>query len=214
MRLALLHHHGLALAAVTFPPGYRVYTRQYPNSSSVLVDSVPAGTLQYDLTGLANASSRWAHVRAVSSCNVEDNEPLNSRKLLRVAIDDDGDLIAPVPNKPVGLTLIRTSGGGVTARWQYIDHGQRIAPSVFNVYVAGGVNVFDFSTPTHTVSYTGGSRFSQALGTFAHDTKVRVVVRARSAANNAETNVDVATVIADALAPDAVDSINVEVEAE
>ncbi len=212
MRLLLLNHQGLALAAVVFPPGYRIYTRTNRDAPSVLLASVPAGTASYDMTGLANGSIRYAHVKAVSACDVEDDDAVGKRKLVRVEIDDNGDLVGAVPNRPIQLRLERLASGRIVAEWTYHDAGQSIEPSAFNVYVATGSSAFDFDTPTHTVSYLKGKQsFSQDLGTFADGTQVRVVVRARSSANNEESNQVTATATSDATAPDAPSSLTVQV---
>ena len=79
--------------------------------------------------------------------------------------------------------------------------------------MATGATPIDFTTVSATSS-GGGRPVSQALGTFAHGTTVRAVVRAVSADGDEEAITIEASVVADALAPEAVASLSVEVTAQ
>lgn len=190
--------------------GYNIYKRLLPDAESVFVAFVPAGTELYDATGFSAGSEQWFHVKAISQCDVEDDEPV---RLRRVAFDALGNLILAVPNAPVGLALECGAAGLVTASWSYIDNNQEAAPVRFNVYVATGSNAFNFASPTAQVSFVQRYRYSASLGTFAHLTTVRVIVRAEAAGSAEEKNLTEVVTLADALAPDPALALEVEVTA-
>lgn len=194
------------------PGEYRIYrhaTRDAAQSDATLVATVPAGSLQHDLTGLASGLVAWYSVRAVSAGGVEQAEPA---RRVRVAIDDAGNLIAATPNPPIAPTLIRRSGGAMRVAWSYLPHGQAAVPATFYVYV--GVNgLVDLTTPAASVAYRAGARrFVAELGPYSHGDRIRVVVRAAAAGGAEETNVAEAAAMALATAPLAPESIAAEVD--
>lgn len=185
--------------------------RRVSGGDDVVSAVLEPGTIQASLTGVDNSDEDY-YVRVYNRCNLPDQDPIEL-DLKRVAFDNDGDLILPVPPAPTGLSLVAGPGGLVTAKWVKLNRRGRTNAQSFNVYFATGATPIDFTTVSATSS-GGGRPVSQALGTFAHGTTVRVVVRAVSADGTEETNTIEASVVADAQAPDAVASLSVEVTAQ
>ena len=185
--------------------------RRVNGSDDVLAATTEPGTTQATLTGADNSDEDY-YVRVYNCRNLADQDPIEL-DLKRVAFDDNGDLILPVPPAPTGLSLVAGPGGLVTANWVTLNRRGRITAQRFTVYVATGATPIDFTTVSATSS-GGGRPVSQALGTFAHGTTVRAVVRAVSADGDEEANTIEASVVADALAPEAVASLSVEVTAQ
>lgn len=178
-------------------PGYEIWTRATRSAASTFVDAVPDDTLSYTLTGLTADSVGYYHIEAVNGCNVRSVLSPSSR-LRRVAMDGDNQLIAPAPNAPFAIVLTLGAGGAVAATWQHNNTNAEATAAGFNIYVATGVDAFDYDTVDHAVA---SSVRSQALGTFANATVVRVVIRARTSGGVEETNTTEATTTADAAAP-------------
>jgi len=199
-----------AVGAALPEAGYNVYKRLLPDAESVFVAFVPAGTEEYVATGFSAGSEQWFFVKAVSRCDVEDDEPI---RLRRVAFDSLGNLILAVPNAPIGLSLECGAAGAITASFSYITNNQEAEPVRFNVYVATGSSAFNFASPTAQVTYTQRYRYSASLGTFADLTTMRVIVRAEAAGPAEEKNLNEVTAIADAAAPDPALALEVEVTA-
>lgn len=191
---------------------YRIYSRpqiEDLGNDTLLATIARDGSEEYEYTVTGDpGSEQWVYVRAVNRLGKEDTEPVRP-KLRRIKFDDAGNFIAPAPNVPDSLELTVGAGGLVTASWHYTDTYQEVAPAAFNVYVAEDDDAIDFDTPTYTTA--NARTTTQSLGTFDHDTVVRVVVRAISAAGGETSNTDETTAIADALAPDAPGGLTVEV---
>ncbi|MEM6392502.1 MAG: hypothetical protein AAF797_06995 [Planctomycetota bacterium] len=157
----------------------------------------PGVAISQVVTGTPN-SEAFYWVRVVNRCGTPDADAV-ARRLRRVAFDDQGELILPVPNAPRALALSLYAGGGVRARWRYVGTFEETPPAGFLVYVATGSTPHDFNAPAHTV---GAARSGiQDLGTFPDGTVVRVVVRSRSAEGAIEDNTVEVTTVADATAP-------------
>ena len=177
----LRHADGQLLAAVL------------PGSSSAVVTG-PSG------------STAEVFVRVFNRVNLpdHDNELFDLR---RIAFDDQGDLLQPAPAPPRNLQLTPGPGGRITATWQHrgATFGGLPAPAEFRVYTAVAPASIDYAAAGLTVAappYAGST--SADLGTFAHGSQVRVVVRAATAAELGgveDTNTDEAVAIADATAP-------------
>lgn len=187
--------------------GYNVYRRALIDGADEFIAFVPAGTEQFLATGLPD-SEQWFHVKALTRCGVEDIEPV---RIKRVAFDADGNLILPVPNAPIGLTVVCGASGAMSARWMYIPNSQGAAPALFNVYVGTDEDDVDLLDPVETVAYSGSRVFTASLGTFDHGTVVHVIVRAEAASGAEERNVTTASGIADAEAPTPATALDVEV---
>ena len=192
--------------------GYNVYTRGVPTGADTLIAVAPAGDTSVDLIGYAAGSERHVRVTAVSRVGVESADAV----VLRRAAFDSGNTVVPVvPNAPVASQLERSSAGAVAVRWTYLPAGHAIAPATFRVYVTQGESLaFTFGTPQYTVSYANRHSFTQSLGTFAHGTKVNVIVRSVSAAGSEESNWTIVSAVADAMAPEAPTSLSVGASAE
>lgn len=195
---------------------YRLYRLADPDddpASAELVAELAPGIDQVTIEGEPD-SEAWYFPRAVSRLGREDDEPVMS-KLKRIAFDAAGELIEPVPNAPIGLVVEQLAGGAMRAAWSYESYRQAIAPAIFNVYVATAATPIDFdAAPAHQVSATGRRRYTADLGTFGHDTLVRIVVRAASATGAEEPNTTEAEATADAEAPAAPNAITTEVETQ
>ena len=207
-----LHHRptryrprGLRLADVR---GHRVYARPTPDGADTLLAHLQPGDNSYTVIGDPN-SVRFVHVRAVSRLGVEDTAPAASR-LRRVAFDAAGNLVPPVPNPPYALTLSPRGGGEIVASWGYRLDGQEAPPASFHVFVATGVDAYDFDTPTQIVAAAGRS-YTLSLGLFDDATIVRAVVRCVTAGGDAESNTVEATATSDATPPAPPTNLDAEV---
>ena len=183
---------------------YEIYRRDTLSGESVFVDAVDSATLSYTVTGLVADSIAYYHIEAVSECGVRSELQVTAR-LRRVAMDGSNQLIPPAPNAPHGLTLKQRAGGQVIAFWRHSNGNGEVDVANFNIYVATGVDPFNFTTPAYTV---GKAVLKQDLGSFANGTTVRVVVRAEDTAGTEETNTNEATTAADAAAPPAPASLS------
>lgn len=188
------------------PAGYRIYRRSSLSGADELVDQVDEDTLSYDLTGLSADSEQWYYVNAVTACGVESAGFNITSRLRRVAMDGTNTLIPPAPSAPYALTLTPTSGGVVTASWQFRNNSGDADGAGFNLYIATGATPISYTTPDFAV---GATTFSQALGTFAEGTTVKCVVRARTSGGVEETNTTQATTTASVDAPDAPTTLTV-----
>lgn len=197
---------------------HEVYTRPTRDGADTLVATVwPGDDPEVVITG-APSTERFVWVRAFNRLDKPDAEDV-APKLRRVAFDAAGELILPVPNAPINLTLAPAAGGKILATWSYNSFGQETPPASYHVYVATGVAAFNFTTPDQVVSSSGrvlGRTITTAAvptGAFAHGTVVRVVVRAvgEPGVGAEENNTTEATATADAVAPDAPASLTVEV---
>lgn len=203
---------GDPLATLPTPlQGYNLYRRELVDGDDTLIAVIPAGSASYTLTGLPANDDRFYHIKAVSRLGREDDEPINRRKRQRVATDDSANVVDPVPNPPLHLTLTRGAAGSLTVGWGYIPNGQAVAPSLFNLYVATGNDPFDFSTPTHQVRYGVARTITKDLGAFADGTRVRVAIGSVSADGDEQPIRPTTEATADATAPDAPATLDVEV---
>lgn len=190
-------------------PRHELYKRATKTGTDSLVAVLAPDAAMFLFTG-PSSSKCWVWVRAVSACGVGDGEN-PAAKLVRVAFDAAGNLILPVPNTPINQRLVLGAGGQVSLSFSS-GRGNEAAPAVvFNVYVATGVAPFDFGTVNQTS--LGGRTAAVDLGTFAHGTTVRAVVRAEAATGAEEDNTNEVSAVADAQAPDAPTSFTVEVTA-
>jgi len=183
--------------------GYKVLSRPTPGGAETLIAFLPPGTTQYTFTGGAPNSVRYLRVVAVTSCNIEQTDPVGPG-LRRVAFDANGDLVLPAPNAPYALKLNPQSGGGVQAEWAFNPQNQDVAPSTFNIYTNAGSGAVDYTAPAATLSYSVARRYQNSVGTFAHGATVKVAVRAEGTNGVEETNTTEVTITADAQAPDPV----------
>ncbi|MBI1369053.1 MAG: hypothetical protein GC162_10415 [Planctomycetes bacterium] len=203
---------GDPIARVLMPrQGYNIYARPTDTAEDELIAVAPAGVNSIDLTDFAAGSTQLVSVRSVNRCGVEDDDAAPVRQ---VSFDDDGNLILPAPNTVIELRLKVAAGGEVTAVWLYRENGQSVAPDRFNVYITTGDDAFDFGTVDAAVSYSPSRQFSQAIGTYAHGTRVRVAVESVSADGIAQVAKRIASIVVDASAPDQPTGLAVEVTRE
>lgn len=187
---------------------HELLRRDTPDGADSLVAVFGPGVAISQVVTDAPGSVAYYHLKAYNRCGTPDDFGV-ARGLRRVAFDDQGNLILPVPNAPRALALELYAGGGVRARWRYQGTFEETPPAAFLVYVATGATPHDFSTPTHTLPAARSS--IQDLGVFADGTLVRVVVRAQSESGAIEDNQDEATITADATAPQPVQASSLEV---
>lgn len=193
--------------------GYRAYLRNGAKTApDELVAVASPGSSQLVVGSLSGDSDQYLRVTAVSRCGVEDNE---RAKLVRARFDVAGTFIAPAPNAPSALSLLRRSGGAVEASWMYFANGQEAPPVRFNVYVAVDSDAFNFAAPEAQVNFSSSRLFTTTLGPFANGALVKVIVRSESAGapGTQEPNWLMAQTRADAQAPAAPSQVFIEVEA-
>lgn len=194
-------------------PRYAVYQRSTRTGADTFVAAVAPGATSYlyqvAMPGAAD-TERFLFVRAISRREVADVEAIGPR-LVRVAFDAAGALIAAAPNVPTGVTLTPTSGGGVLLEFRYSPYLAEAEVAMFDVYVATGVSAMP-STPTETVPATGARRYQVELGPYAHGTTVRVQLSSETAGGVASSATAEISTTADVNAPAAPASLTVEVK--
>jgi hypothetical protein len=188
---------------------YEVYKRTALDGADTLIATLIAGSGAYLVTG-ASGGVAWYWARAFTRRGIPDAESIRS-KLTRVAFDSLGALVLPAPNAPTGLSIVRGSGGLMTAQWGYSRNNEPAAVDHFDVFVATGATAMNYTAADYQVTASGGQRYQRSLGTFANGTTVRCVVRSVAASAASETNTTEASAVADALGPDAVAAMTVEV---
>ncbi|MEM7626583.1 MAG: hypothetical protein AAF333_13385 [Planctomycetota bacterium] len=182
--------------------------RRVEGGDDELVATTEPGTLERVVEGINNSAERF-YVTAVNRVDLPDRDVIDV-DLRLVAFDGTGELILPVPSPVRNLRLVPGPGGQVSAEWYQRSRGAAPAAASFNVYVATGTDPIDFAAPALAgVSPRLRSR-SVELGTFAHGTLVKAVVRAVSAQGAEEANTIEAQVTADAIPPAPASLLTVE----
>jgi hypothetical protein len=142
----------------------------------------------------------WYLVRAVGAGGVSE---MNCRQVVRVELDEAGELVGPQPNSPESLATSASSGGRIELGWRYNPAGQEAAPVAFDVFGDGGTGSMAWETPIDSVEYRVGMvDYSWISEPFAHDTRAQFAVRARSGAGVRERNERTAMAWARSLGPE------------
>lgn len=91
-------------------------------------------------------------LRRVNGCG-EQEHTLSAA--VRVAIDEQGDLAEPRPNRILAIRAEQTNGSRVSLLWYYCPLAQASKPVRLNVYGDGGTGQIDFESPLAVIEYTG-----------------------------------------------------------
>ena len=128
---------------------------------------------------------------------------------MRVAIDDEGNLAEPQPNRSFALRAEQTGGNRVSLLWYYSPLEQASKPAGFNVYGDGGTHQIDFGNPLASIEYRGRRFYryeSDSLDAGAYCFCVRSVDAAGVEGPPATVEIQL-----DAQEPQAVEVVSVEV---
>lgn len=159
-----------------------------------------------------NSTCYWYVLRAVGGGGVEEQ---NCSQVVRVALDDAGDLIGPQPNEPESVAARPLSGGRVGLGWRYNALGQEVAPAVFEIFGDGGTGVMDWDSPIGSVGYRRGKvDYEWTSEPFADGSRWQMAVRGKSEAGTSERNERTVVVWAAAAGPEPVPILVAELGAE
>ena len=75
--------------------------------------------------------------------------------VVRLVIDEQGNLARPQPNRILAIMAEQTGGNRVSLVWYYCPLGQASKAVRFNVYGDGGTGQIDFENPLVVVEYAG-----------------------------------------------------------
>jgi len=143
------------------------------------------------------ASTRyWYLLRAVG-------EEENCSQVVRVELDDGGDLIGPQPNEPESVVARPVSGGRIGLGWRYNALGQEVAPAVFEIFGDGGTGVMDWDSPIGRVDYRRDKvDYAWISEPFDDGSRLQMAVRGKSEAGTSEPNERTVVVWAVAVGPE------------
>lgn len=132
-------------------------------------------------------------VRAVGRGGAEE---LNTRQVLLIRTDSEGEPIGLAPNPPIGVSALPQAGGKFLLRWRVSTIGEQTKAAAWNVYHDAGSGTIDYDTPI-------GSATSHKFLTAAYTDAltVRFAVRAASRAGVEELNTHWVEATADAGGP-------------
>jgi hypothetical protein len=183
---------------------YHIYANNHagaPVDYSTIVATV-AG-LTYSAAALGLASDTTFAVRAFDS--VSTLEEMNTDATTRVVVDGAGVDVTGRPGAPGALVATGAALNAIRAAWTYPPvalAAQR--PIGFHVYA--GTPTVSYGSPVATVPYTGRPSYTQDITGLTGGSSYQVAVRAYNPTGE-EPNVVVATAIATASGPTAVDSL-------
>lgn len=98
---------------------------------------------------------------------------------VKVAFDDEGNLIEPGCNDIFALTARQIAGPKVCLVWYYFPIGQRAKPVGFNIYWDSGTGEVDYETALGSVDYIGPRYYSFETGVLSAD-RYKFCMRAES----------------------------------
>ncbi|KKL47309.1 hypothetical protein LCGC14_2336850 [marine sediment metagenome] len=211
----------------TFDDGTDKVTLTWDASPSADIDKYNiygnggSGFISYDtpLAVISSPTVTWLSPAIVAAgtynygVRAEDTggkEEFNSDITVTVKIKDTPiEEVPTLPNAPIGLTATPVAAGKIQLDWLYDITNQEVVPSVYSVYYDNNTGVVDYVTPLDTVLHSAAGNNGRYL-TFTFTTAAlgdglsyKFGVRAQSAAGNEETNVVIATAIADSTLPNA-----------
>jgi hypothetical protein len=142
-------------------------------------------------------------VRAFNS----NGEEQNLDCAVMITLDTLGNDISNQPLPPTGLRAFATPNGSIRVEWYYPSARGPTSPIGFDVYLGIGGSP-NYSTPAATVLYSAGffNAFVSNIAGLISGTTYSIGVRAYNG-SGAEQNVIAVSVTADAIGPNAVDSL-------
>ena len=168
------------------------------------VGTVPAGTGTKALAGLGHVADQvyYYGLRAVSDSGVEED---GTGQIVRVVVDDAGNLIGSPPNAITSASAEAVAAGKVRLYAYYKAFGsEAIATGVQVALVTAGAP--DWDTPLQTITISRSTRINVVLDeTFTDGQTVRLAVRAVTAAGVGGKVRHLNPVVADSSAPEAVE---------
>jgi len=105
--------------------------------------------------GFAGHQVLSSFVYVLRRANICGYEERTFRAVVKVAFDDEGNLIEPGCNDVFTLTARQVAGSKVRLVWYYFPIGQRAGPVGFNIYWDSGTGAIDYETALGNVDYTG-----------------------------------------------------------
>ncbi len=117
----------------------------------------PASYIPHDLN-----STYFYAVRRFNSCGYQER---TLGAVEKIAIDADGRLIEPQPNKAFSVSAQRDEGNKIRLTWFYCPLDQKSEPACFNVYCDNGTGQIDYQTPLTSISYIGRKFYGYHSGT-------------------------------------------------
>jgi len=157
--------------------GYNVYRGAPTIDYDTPVGYVPPGVKTIDLAGLGHVADTeyFYGVRCISSAGVEE---ANTDRVVRVIVDDEGQLVGPPPNAITWARVAPAAGGKMTVDYRYNAAGQRGVATQLQVAEATA-GVPDWDNVIDTVSI-GVWRFT-TTDSWPHGATVTLAVRAITA---------------------------------
>jgi len=135
------------------------------------------------------AGASYVYVlRRANCCGYEEH---SFGAAVKVAFDDQGNLVEPGCNDVLSLAAKQIAGPRVRLMWYYFPIGQGAEPVSFNIYSDGGTGEIDYGSALGSVDYIGPRYYSFETGVLSEDSYKFCV---RGLMRDGEENGDLATV--------------------
>jgi hypothetical protein len=156
-----------------------------------------------------NAGSSYLYVvRRFNSCGYQE---YTLSAAVKVAIDINGNLIKPQPNKLLTCVVSQISGNKVQLLWFYCPIKQKSQPTRFNIYCDNKTGQIDYQEPLTAISYQG-RRFYNFDSDMLETGKYLFAIRPTDAEQVENDSLAQKGIQIDATGPDAIDILNAETE--
>ena len=193
--------------------GYNIY-RGVGGADSIdyaqAVAHARAGVDEADLVGLGHVADvdYYYGVRAVSDAGVEE---ANTTRCVRAQVTAGGELVGPPPNRILSARASPVAAGKVWLDCFYSATAEAGKATAIQVALEAPDGQADWGSLVDTIAIPGTWRIRQALSpTFDHGQRVRLHLRAVTAAGTPGPVLRVPAVTADAVGPPAVDYVEAE----
>ncbi len=127
----------------------------------------------------------------------------------KIAINIDGELIEPQPNKVFTCVVSQINGNKVQLLWFYCPIEQKSQPTRFNIYCDNKTGQIDYQEPLTTISYQG-KRFYSFSSNMFETGKYLFAVRPMDAEQVENDSLARIGIQIDAASPEAIDILNAE----
>jgi len=135
-----------------------------PNAHDVDFDTILAtddiDKVSVTVPNFASHEALNSYIYVLRRANIFGNEEHTFRAAVKVAFDDEGNLIEPGCNDVFTLTARQVAGPKVRLVWYYFAIGQKAGPVSFNIYWDEGTGVVDYETALGSVDYFGPGYYS------------------------------------------------------